>query len=247
MKELLLKKLRQQKGMSQEWIAQETHVVRQTVSKWEKGLVSPRAEDLLRLSSLLDVSLNQLFGINDDLSNEQYPVSWTSEHAHSHKDNSPTTVKKEEMIACITNRLEEMNETGVTALYDLIMIIPVKERWLASTSKEHIAELDAIAAQCEQETAQEKERAAKEAKQRTAAKREQLYHDYARMFNAIKNVEIPARYDLMVDEIKAIDIVCGEASRCFPEYAFSVACKYFKYGFIKGQRYATARAKKKKR
>ena len=242
MKELLLKKLRQQKGMSQEWIARETYVVRQTVSKWEKGLVSPRVEDLLRLSSLLDVSINQLLGINDNLPNGYHPVSEASGHAHSHKDNSPAASKKEEMITSITNRLETMNETGVTALYDLITIIPVKERWLASTSKERIAELDAIAAQREQE----KEQKTEEAKQRTAAKREQVYHDYAKMFNAIKNVEIPTRYDLMIDEIQAIDFICGEVRRCFPEYAYSVACKYFKYGFVKGQRYAMARAKKKK-
>ena len=116
---------------------------------------------------------------------------------------------------------------------------------MASTSQERIAELDEIAAQREQEAAQEKEKAKKEAQQIADAKREQIYHDCARMFNAIKNVEIPTRYDLTVGEIQAIDFICGEIHRFFPEYAYSVACKYFDYGFVKGMRYATARAKKK--
>ncbi len=33
-----LKRLRQERGLSQEAMAQELHVVRQTVSKWEKGV-----------------------------------------------------------------------------------------------------------------------------------------------------------------------------------------------------------------
>lgn len=33
-----LKKLRTEKGMSQEYMAQQLNVVRQTVSKWEKGV-----------------------------------------------------------------------------------------------------------------------------------------------------------------------------------------------------------------
>ena len=33
-----LKKLRKEKGMSQQEVAQRLHVVRQTVSKWEQGV-----------------------------------------------------------------------------------------------------------------------------------------------------------------------------------------------------------------
>ena len=33
-----LKKLRKEKGMSQQEVAQRLHVVRQTVSKWESGV-----------------------------------------------------------------------------------------------------------------------------------------------------------------------------------------------------------------
>lgn len=186
-----------------------------------------------------------LLGKDNGLANENHAVSGRSEHAKSFDGNYPAAAKKKEMIASITNRLEEMNEAGVTALYDFITAFPLKERWMASTSKERIAELDAIKAQREQEAAQEKERAAKEAEEKATSKREQIYRDYAGMFSAINKVKMPTRYDLTVGEIQAIDLVCGEIRRFFPEYAYSVAGKYFDYGFVKGMRYAKARAKKK--
>ena len=57
-----LKTLRKQKGFTQEELASRLHVVRQTVSKWEKGLSVPDADTLIRLSEILDVSVSQLLG-----------------------------------------------------------------------------------------------------------------------------------------------------------------------------------------
>lgn len=240
-----LKELRLQNRMSQEHVAIEMHVVRQTISKWERDLSSPSSDLLEKLSILLGASLDQLLGMKEGLASEHPVVSGLTEQSQPPKDNCLDVKRKEEMISGITSYLDGMNEVGVTFWHDLLMSIPVKERWMASTTKERIAELDAIEAQREQDAAQAKERAAKEAEEKATAKREQIYRDYAGMFNAIKKVKIPTRYDLSIGEIEAIDFVCGEISRCFPEYAYSVASKYFDYGFVKGMRYATARAKKK--
>lgn len=57
-----LKTLRKQKGFSQEELATQLHVVRQTVSKWEKGLSVPDADTLIRLAELLEVSVSELLG-----------------------------------------------------------------------------------------------------------------------------------------------------------------------------------------
>lgn len=57
-----LKNLRKQKGLSQESIAAQQGVVRQTVSKWEKGLSVPDADMLLRLGEMLEVPVSQLLG-----------------------------------------------------------------------------------------------------------------------------------------------------------------------------------------
>ena len=54
--------LRKAKGLSQEALAEKLHVVRQTVSKWEKGLSVPDAELLLSLAEALDTSASTLLG-----------------------------------------------------------------------------------------------------------------------------------------------------------------------------------------
>ena len=57
-----VKELRKAQGMSQEELASRLHVVRQTVSKWEKGLSVPDADMLIRLADVFGVSVTQLLG-----------------------------------------------------------------------------------------------------------------------------------------------------------------------------------------
>lgn len=57
-----LKALRKDRGLSQEELAARLHVVRQTISKWEKGLSVPDAEMLLRLAEALDTTVSRLLG-----------------------------------------------------------------------------------------------------------------------------------------------------------------------------------------
>lgn len=57
-----LKDLRKKKGYSQEEAAARLNVVRQTVSKWEKGLSVPDADALIRLAELYEVTVGELLG-----------------------------------------------------------------------------------------------------------------------------------------------------------------------------------------
>jgi len=57
-----LKTLRKSKGLSQEELATRLNVVRQTISKWEKGLSVPDADLLIRISEILEVSVSELLG-----------------------------------------------------------------------------------------------------------------------------------------------------------------------------------------
>lgn len=57
-----LKILRKQKSFSQEELATRLHVVRQTISKWEKNLSVPDADTLIRLAEILEVSVSELLG-----------------------------------------------------------------------------------------------------------------------------------------------------------------------------------------
>lgn len=57
-----IKILRKQKGLSQETLAQQLNVVRQTVSKWENGTSVPDAEMLKTISELFEVPVSTLLG-----------------------------------------------------------------------------------------------------------------------------------------------------------------------------------------
>lgn len=57
-----LRNLRKAKGISQEAMAEQLHVVRQTISKWEKGLSVPDAGILIRVAEILEVSVGELLG-----------------------------------------------------------------------------------------------------------------------------------------------------------------------------------------
>ena len=87
-----LKNLRKAKGLSQEELAIKINVVRQTVSKWEKGLSVPDSELLIRIAEVLETSVNVLLG-------ESVEPPSTSDKA----DDSQT-------LAVIAAKLELLNE-----------------------------------------------------------------------------------------------------------------------------------------
>ena len=57
-----LKTLRKNKGFTQGELAARLNVVRQTVSKWEKGQSVPDSEMLVRLAEIFEVPVSQLLG-----------------------------------------------------------------------------------------------------------------------------------------------------------------------------------------
>jgi putative transcriptional regulator len=61
-----LKTLRKARVLSQEELAVRLNVVRQTVSKWEKGLSVPDADLLIRIAEIFEVSVSELLGAKLD-------------------------------------------------------------------------------------------------------------------------------------------------------------------------------------
>ena len=57
-----IKAWRKTNGLTQDELAIRLNVVRQTVSKWEKGLSVPDAEMLQRIAEVFEVSVSQLLG-----------------------------------------------------------------------------------------------------------------------------------------------------------------------------------------
>ena len=57
-----IKAIRKSKGLSQEELAIKLNVVRQTISKWEKGLSVPDSELLISISEILETPVSTLLG-----------------------------------------------------------------------------------------------------------------------------------------------------------------------------------------
>lgn len=66
-----IKILRKKKGYSQETMAEQLHVVRQTISKWEKGISVPDAVMLDRMAELFEVPVSVLLGGRLEVEEEQ--------------------------------------------------------------------------------------------------------------------------------------------------------------------------------
>jgi len=57
-----MKAIRKSKGLSQEELAIKLNVVRQTISKWEKGLSVPDSDMLIAISEVLETPVSVLLG-----------------------------------------------------------------------------------------------------------------------------------------------------------------------------------------
>ena len=66
-----IKVFRKSKGFTQEELAIRLNIVRQTISKWEKGISVPDAETLKRLADVLEVDVKQLLGADVDVNIEK--------------------------------------------------------------------------------------------------------------------------------------------------------------------------------
>ena len=60
--------IRQQKNLTQEQLASDLAISRQAVSKWESGKAIPDIENLMYISNLYDVSLDELVKGDDEVS-----------------------------------------------------------------------------------------------------------------------------------------------------------------------------------
>lgn len=66
-----IKSLRKAHGISQEELAVRLNVVRQTVSKWEKGISVPDADVVSKIADIFEVSVSDLLGTRIETEPEQ--------------------------------------------------------------------------------------------------------------------------------------------------------------------------------
>lgn len=70
-----LKKARENVGLSQTEVAEKLNISRQAISKWENGWTSPDIDNLVILSDLYDVSLDELIKNDEKKKDENLQVS----------------------------------------------------------------------------------------------------------------------------------------------------------------------------
>ena len=101
-----LKKIRKEKGYTQEELAAKVGVVRQTVSKWEKGLSVPDADILRKLAEILNTDINILLGneIAVDVDNLNGLIK------NEEKDNKDNNNSVEEQLTKISEQLDIKNK-----------------------------------------------------------------------------------------------------------------------------------------
>ena len=71
-----IKKLRTEQGLSQDELAERVHVVRQTVSKWERGTSVPDADSPVALARALGVSAAELLGESAMVEKKPDDLAW---------------------------------------------------------------------------------------------------------------------------------------------------------------------------
>ena len=84
--------LRKQQGWSQEQLAEQLGVSRQSVSKWESGLSIPDLDKIIKMSSIFGVSTDYL--IKDEIT--EIPASATADTAVSYDDDESVFVSLED-------------------------------------------------------------------------------------------------------------------------------------------------------
>ena len=70
-----IKTYRKERGLTQEELAIRVNVVRQTVSKWEKGLSVPDADMLQKIAEVLEISVSQLLGREEEPERDRNEVA----------------------------------------------------------------------------------------------------------------------------------------------------------------------------
>jgi len=112
-----LQKLRKGKNISQENLAEELKVSRQTIGKWENGTTYPETEFLIQISDFFDVSIDTLLKGN-------VAEKDMAETLSSDKENENDFLKKEQSIKFSVSQREKNRKIRFVTAVILFIISP---------------------------------------------------------------------------------------------------------------------------
>lgn len=94
-----LRKLRNQKQLTQEALAEKLNVSRQAITKWEKGEGIPDIENITQISRFFGITIDELIKEEKEINlNEQYRYTWKKSLKLTHSKRLELTIKNMEEI-----------------------------------------------------------------------------------------------------------------------------------------------------
>lgn len=110
-----IRRLRKNAKMSQEDLAEKLSVVRQTISKWERGLSVPDAEMVIKIADLFNVPVSELLGMETQTAaaGESGPdaiADGVMHQARTDSSGAPHPAVSDISIKELTQKLAQLNE-----------------------------------------------------------------------------------------------------------------------------------------
>lgn len=124
-----LKELRTFRGMSQEYLAEESRVSLRTIQRIEKEESVPTGETIKRISVALDVELNELLGLASihETSDLKGTIIFLKKQLSKTKEESEIKTFKK-FIKILTHlRTRELNEDQLTLIEDYILYLELEK------------------------------------------------------------------------------------------------------------------------
>lgn len=109
-------KLRKEKGLSQEELADKLAVSRQAISKWERGESLPDTDNLIRLAKLYGVSIDEIVGIKDsgeDAATVEKSAAASPAYASEEKSESGESTSEKEPPKTYENGKKTYNKRNI--------------------------------------------------------------------------------------------------------------------------------------
>ncbi len=115
-----ISKNRRKVGLSQKELAEILNTKPSTVSSWEQGASTPNAETLYELCKIFKISITEMYGINEDVTEYQFAKVWDwLENAGYSLDQDEDNKKRDDFQICD----EERGTIAVMQKQDLITLI----------------------------------------------------------------------------------------------------------------------------
>lgn len=123
-----IRKLRKEKGLSQEYFAEKLGVTRQTISKWENGAAMPDLKKLTEIANFFNVSMDAILGMETDDKNSVKISSADDSSINNNSYNNENNYNKEyanQLFSIAYQNQQVQNNANHKALKTVAVILSI--------------------------------------------------------------------------------------------------------------------------